>query len=144
MTTAARPKVLLWLLFLILLLFLIIIITIFIVFVVITVRGANFQNSIQVFQNNFDITLFIRSRESAVGLASRGRSSSQGRTKNFLFFTFSRPALGSTQPPVQCVPRALSAEVERQGREADHSPPASAEVKKIWIYTSTPPYAFMA
>jgi hypothetical protein len=29
-------------------------------------------------------------------------------------------------------------------READHSHPASAEVKKIWIYTSTPPYAFMA
>jgi hypothetical protein len=29
-------------------------------------------------------------------------------------------------------------------READHSPPASAEVKKMWIYTSTPPYAFMA
>jgi hypothetical protein len=28
--------------------------------------------------------------------------------------------------------------------EADHSPPASAEVKKMWIYTSTPPYAFMA
>jgi hypothetical protein len=34
--------------------------------------------------------------------------------------------------------------VERPGREADHSPPASAEVKKMWIYTSTPPYAFMA
>jgi hypothetical protein len=30
------------------------------------------------------------------------------------------------------------------GHEADHSPPTSAEVKKIWIYTSTPPYAFMA
>jgi hypothetical protein len=28
--------------------------------------------------------------------------------------------------------------------EANHSPPASAEVKKMWIYTSTPPYAFMA
>jgi hypothetical protein len=28
--------------------------------------------------------------------------------------------------------------------EADHSTPASAEVKKTWIYTSTPPYAFMA
>jgi hypothetical protein len=28
--------------------------------------------------------------------------------------------------------------------EADHSPPTSAEVKKIWLYTSTPPYAFMA
>jgi hypothetical protein len=34
--------------------------------------------------------------------------------------------------------------VKRPGREADHSPPTSAEVKKIWIYTSIPPYAFMA
>jgi hypothetical protein len=30
------------------------------------------------------------------------------------------------------------------GREADHSPPNIAEVKIMWIYTSTPPYAFMA
>jgi hypothetical protein len=30
------------------------------------------------------------------------------------------------------------------GREVDHSPPTSAEVKKMWIYTSTPLYAFMA
>jgi hypothetical protein len=29
--------------------------------------------------------------------------------------------------------------VKRQGREAEHSPPANAEVKKTWIYTSTPP-----
>jgi hypothetical protein len=42
------------------------------------------------------------------------------------------------------LPGALSPGVKRQRREADHSPPASAEVKKIWIYTSTPPYAFMA
>jgi hypothetical protein len=34
--------------------------------------------------------------------------------------------------------------VKLQGREADHSPPTSAEVKKIWIYASTPPYAFNA
>jgi hypothetical protein len=39
---------------------------------------------------------------------------------------------------------ALSPEVKRLGREADHSPPTSAEVKNTWIYTSTPPYAFMA
>jgi hypothetical protein len=32
--------------------------------------------------------------------------------------------------------------VKRQGREADHSPPTNAEVKKMWIYTSTPPYIF--
>jgi hypothetical protein len=25
-----------------------------------------------------------------------------------------------------------------------YSPPTSAKVKKMWIYTSTPPYAFMA
>jgi hypothetical protein len=36
----------------------------------------------------------------------------------------------------------LSPEVKRPGLEADHSPPTSAEVKKMWIYTSTPPYAF--
>jgi hypothetical protein len=34
--------------------------------------------------------------------------------------------------------------VKRPGREGYHSPPTSAEVKKIWILTSTPPYAFMA
>jgi hypothetical protein len=34
--------------------------------------------------------------------------------------------------------------VKRQGREADHSPPTNAEVKKMWIYTSTLPYVFMA
>jgi hypothetical protein len=39
---------------------------------------------------------------------------------------------------------ALSPGVKRPGREAGHSPPTSAEVKKIWIYTSTPPYALMA
>jgi hypothetical protein len=27
-------------------------------------------------------------------------------------------------------------------READNSPPTNTEVKKTWIYTSTPPYAF--
>jgi hypothetical protein len=73
-----------------------------------------------------------------------GRSSSPGRIKNFLFSTSSRPVLGWTQPPIQCVPGALSPGVKRPGRETDHSPSASAEVKKMWIYTSIPPYAFMA
>jgi hypothetical protein len=34
--------------------------------------------------------------------------------------------------------------VKRQGGEADHSPPASAEIKKMWIYTSSLLYVFMA
>jgi hypothetical protein len=36
---------------------------------------------------------------------------------------------------------ALSPGVKRPGREVDYSPPTSAEVKKMWIYTSTPPSA---
>jgi hypothetical protein len=40
--------------------------------------------------------------------------------------------------------RASFPGVKWQGREADHSPPTSAEVKKMWIYTSTNPYVFMA
>jgi hypothetical protein len=42
------------------------------------------------------------------------------------------------------VPGDPSPEVKRPGREADHSPPTSAEVKKTWIYTSTPPYNFVS
>jgi hypothetical protein len=61
-----------------------------------------------------------------------------------LFSTSSTLDLGPTQPPIQWVPGALSPAVRRPGREADHSPAASAEVKKMWIYRSTPPYAFMA
>jgi hypothetical protein len=30
------------------------------------------------------------------------------------------------------------------GRETDHSPPSSAEVKNAWSHTSTPQYVFMA
>jgi hypothetical protein len=38
---------------------------------------------------------------------------------------------------------ALSPGLKRPGRETDHSPPASAKVKKTWVCTSTPPYTFM-
>jgi hypothetical protein len=52
--------------------------------------------------------------------------------------------LGSTQPAIQWVPGALSSGVKLPDHETDHSPLASAEVKKMWIYTPTRPYAFMA
>jgi hypothetical protein len=55
----------------------------------------------------------------------------------FLFATVSRTALGPTQP-IPWVLGALSLGVRRLGREADHSPPPSAEVKNAWNYTSTP------
>jgi hypothetical protein len=56
----------------------------------------------------------------------------------FLFTTVSRTALGPTQPPVQCVPGAVSLGIKRPGREVDHSPPSIVEVKNAWSYTSTP------
>jgi hypothetical protein len=62
----------------------------------------------------------------------------------FLFTTVSRTALGPTHPPIQWVPGALSLRLKRPGREADHSPQSSAEIKNTWSYTSTLRYVFMA
>jgi len=39
-------------------------------------------------------------------------------------------ALGPKQPPIQWVPGILSLKVKLPGREAEHSPPTSAEVKE--------------
>jgi len=39
---------------------------------------------------------------------------------------------GPTRPPIQWVLGVLSLGVKRPGREADHSPPSSAEVKNLW------------
>jgi hypothetical protein len=40
-------------------------------------------------------------------------------------------------------PMCTGGSSKRPGREADHSLPTSAEVKKMWIYTCTPPYVFI-
>jgi hypothetical protein len=42
---------------------------------------------------------------------------------------------GPPQPPIQWAPEAISPGVKRPGREADHSPSASAEVKKTYIHS---------
>jgi hypothetical protein len=60
-----------------------------------------------------------------------------GKGKTFFSSTASRPALGPIQPSIQIVPGALSPEVKRPGREADNSPPSSAEVK---IGEAIPPF----
>jgi hypothetical protein len=56
----------------------------------------------------------------------------------FLITTVFRPALGSTQPPIQWVPGAISLGIKQPGHEADHSCPSSSEVKNVWSYISTP------
>jgi hypothetical protein len=50
--------------------------------------------------------------------------------QEFFFWTSSRPALGSTQALIQRLPGTLSLGLKRSAREADHSPPTSANVKK--------------
>jgi hypothetical protein len=93
----------------------------------------------------------LERRDSSVGIATgyglddkRSRSSSPGKVKSFLLSTPSRPVLGSTQSPFKLVQGALSPGVKRPGRDVDHSPSISTEVKKTWIYTSTPSHVFIA
>jgi hypothetical protein len=89
------------------------------------------------------------SRDSAVGIATGCGLDGRGvrfrvpvRVRTFSMSSMS--ALESTQSPIQRVPGAISVTVKRSRRKADYSPPVSAEVKKICIYTPTPPYAFIA
>jgi hypothetical protein len=57
----------------------------------------------------------------------------------FLFTTASRTALWPTQPPAQWVAGAFSLGVKRPEREANHSPPSSAEVKEwVELYLHSP------
>jgi hypothetical protein len=63
--------------------------------------------------------------------------------QEFSLLQIFQTGFGVHQPPIQWVPETLSPVVMRPGHEAEHSPLSSAEVKKMWIYTSTFPYAFM-
>jgi hypothetical protein len=59
----------------------------------------------------------------------RSRFDPRHRRTDFSCSSVYRPALGPTQPPVQWVPGVLSPGLKRwPGRDADHSPPSSAEV----------------
>jgi hypothetical protein len=47
--------------------------------------------------------------------------------------------LEPTQPPIGWLSGAISLEVNRPGREADHSPPSSAEIKDgVELYLHSP------
>jgi hypothetical protein len=48
----------------------------------------------------------------------------------------SRSILESKQPPIQWIPVDFPPGLKRQRHVADHSPPTSAEVKKMWILHS--------
>jgi hypothetical protein len=74
---------------------------------------------------------------SSVGIALGYRMDDRGSKDRFpaglgifLFTTASRTAVGSTQLRIQWVLGTPSLGVKRLEREADHSPPSSAEVKE--------------
>jgi hypothetical protein len=102
----------------------------------------NLTRRILLFFSFESLTTEYRSQDSSVGIETGYGLEDQGvgvpspcRVKNFLI-SRSRKALKSIHPPIQWVPGGYFPGVDRLGREA--------EVKKMWIYTSTPPYAFMA
>jgi hypothetical protein len=88
----------------------------------------------------------VRSRDGSLGIAldyglgDRGSGTIPGGGWEYLSLP-PRPdwLRGPTQAPIQWVPGAVSLAVKRPGREADHSPPSSADVKNAWSYNSTPP-----
>jgi hypothetical protein len=92
-----------------------------------------------------DLILERESRDRAVGITTGYGLNDQGNEVRVPVGgrIFTSPC-HSDWPPIQWVPGALFPWVKRPRREADHSPPTSAEVNKIWIYTFTPTYVFMA
>jgi hypothetical protein len=84
-----------------------------------------------------EVIEYSRSRGSVVGIATSYGLDNRGVGVRVPVGS-PRPALRSTQPPSQWVPGDISPGVKRPGREVNHSPPTSAEVKKMWIYTATP------
>jgi hypothetical protein len=89
------------------------------------------------------------SLDCVVGIATGYRLDGRGvgvrvPVRSSIFSSPRRPdwPTGSTQPPIRWVPGALFPGFKRPGRETERSPLISVEVKKIWIYTPIPPYAF--
>jgi hypothetical protein len=70
-----------------------------------------------------------------------GPGSISGRTK---YFSSPQRSNRLTQLPIQWVQGAISLWVKPPGHEADYSLPSSAEFKKFWSCTFTPPYVFRA
>jgi hypothetical protein len=89
-----------------------------------------------------------RSRDSAIGMAigcglDDGRSGVQVSV-GFSFLRSVQTGYGVYPVSYTMDIGTLSPRIKWQGREADHSPPISAAVKKTWTYTSTSSFVSMA
>jgi hypothetical protein len=84
------------------------------------------------------------------GIAQSVQRRAMGRTarvrflagsREFPLFHISRPALGPTQAPIQCIPGALSLGAKRSEREGYQSPKCRGQ--EWWIYNLTPQHVLM-
>jgi hypothetical protein len=86
----------------------------------------------------------LKNRNSSGGIVSDygldDRDSIPDRGKGFFLALASKPALGSTQSPIQWVPRVLSPGGKaRPGGDADHSPHLVPRLSVSRSYNSSPP-----
>jgi hypothetical protein len=90
------------------------------------------------------IIVLLVSRDSPVGIATGYGLDGPGSIpdKGRICSHFHIVQTGPTQL-LLWIPEALSQGVKRSERETVHLSPSGAEVKNIWIYTSTPQYVFM-
>jgi hypothetical protein len=112
-----------------------------------------FGTKVQYLQNTAHIFLFytIRYRDSAVGIATGYGLGDRGfgvrvPVASGIFSSLHHPDRLWGPPSLLSYGYrgSLLTGVKQQGREAEHLPPASTKVKKMWINTFTLPYAFMA
>jgi hypothetical protein len=99
----------------------------------------------------FSTSTYARRRDSSVGIATGyglgdGGASVRVPVGSRIFLSPCRPdrLWGQASLLSNGYRGLFSPGVKRPGREADHSPLAIVEVKKTRIYTSAPPYIFMA
>jgi hypothetical protein len=112
-------------------------------------RNEDIRNELGIFPLH-KLQKIKRSRDSVVGIATgyglddRGFGIRVPVGSRILFLHVVQTGSEAHPPSYPMGTGASSPGVKLPGREADDSLPASAEVKKMWIYTSTPPYVFVA
>jgi len=91
-----------------------------------------------------------RSRDSSVSVVTRpwaGRLRFDFR-EGQIFFCLLHRVQTDSEAHLDCYPMdevvSFPGKVKRPGREPDHSPPSSVEVKNAWNYNYTPQYVFIA
>jgi hypothetical protein len=88
---------------------------------------------------------YFRLRDSVIGIVTRLRSGRSrvrisARPREFLFFRSSRPALKPNQLPIHWVAGFFpgGGGVKWPRRDVEHSPPCSADIKRVELYFYTP------